>query len=60
MLINEPRSDKICQFFSMCAVVFGLATLKKPLNEVFGLQSMCEKHRLCFAWELPGGKNQCS
>lgn len=60
MLINKPESDKMCQFFSVGAVVFGLVTLKKSLNEVFGLQSMCEKNRLCFACGLPGRKDQCS
>jgi len=60
MLINKPGSDKICRFFSVGAVVFGLADLIKGLNEVFGLQSMCEKHSLCFAWGLLRRKKQCS
>lgn len=60
MLINKRGSDKICQFFTAGAVVFGLATLKRPLNEISGLQSMHEKHTLCFAWGLPGRNNQCS
>lgn len=60
MLINKPESHKMCQFFSVGAVVFGLAIFKKSLNEIFGLQSMCEKHRLCFACGLPRRKDLCS